>query len=83
MSYQSVQKQQSLSCSEYRHLVFFSSFIMRICYGRTCPVGGYVIQVCAEAATIETAVSLGSWVFFFFFFFFFFPQRHALQGFIF
>ena len=25
---------------------------MRMCYGRTCLVGGYVLQVCAEAATI-------------------------------
>ena len=47
-----------------------------ICYGRKCPVGRHVLQVCAEAATIKAAVSLGSWVFFlqFFFlqFFFFF-----------
>ena len=55
-----------------------------ICYGRTCPVGWHVLQICAEAATIEDAVSSGSWVIFFLqffflqffspvFFFFFFP----------
>ena len=29
-----------------------------ICYGRTSPVGGYVLQVWAKAATIESAVNL-------------------------
>ena len=32
-----------------------------ICYGRTCPVDGHVLQVFAETATIEAAVSVGSW----------------------
>ena len=36
-------------------------FHENICYGRTCSVGGYVLQVCAEAATIEAAVSSGRW----------------------
>ena len=47
--------------------IFGSSHVCHenICYGRTCPVGGHVLQVCAEAATIEAAVSLGIWCFFF------------------
>ena len=32
-----------------------------ICLGRTCQVGGHVLQVCTEASTIEAAVSLESW----------------------
>ena len=31
-----------------------------ICYGWTWPVGGHVLQIRAEAATIEAAVSLSS-----------------------
>ena len=44
-------------------------------YGRTCPVGGHVLQVCSEAATIEATVSLGSWCFYFLYFFLFFALR--------
>ena len=33
--------------------------------GSTYPVGVHVLQVCAEAASIEVAVSLGSWCVFF------------------
>ena len=36
-----------------------------VCYRRICPVGGHVLQVCAEAETIEAAVSLGNWCVFF------------------
>ena len=36
-----------------------------ICYGKTCPVGVHILQVCAEAVTIEAAVNLGSCYFFF------------------
>ena len=60
-----------------------------ICCGSTCPVGVHVLWYCAKAASIEVAVSLGSWCFFFFFFFlhfffvlFFFALRHAFQGYI-
>ena len=58
-----------------------------IFYGRTCSVGGHVLQVCAKAATIEAAVSLVCWCFFspvifFFRFFFVLSLRHAFQGFI-
>ena len=35
-------------------------FHENVCYGRTCVVGGHVLQVCAEA-TIYAAVSLGIW----------------------
>ena len=56
-----------------------------IYYGRTCLVGGHVLQVCAEAATIEAAVKLVCWCFFFspvIFFFIsetFFPRIHCLK----
>ena len=43
-----------------------------ICHGMTCLVGEHVLQVCAEAAAIGAAVSLGSWVFFSSFFLGFF-----------
>ena len=36
-----------------------------ICYRMTCPVGGNVLQVCAEAATIEAAVNFIYWWFLF------------------
>ena len=52
------------TCITGKHVVVMS--IMSICYGRTCPVGGHVLQVCAEAATVEAAVSLGNWCFFIF-----------------
>ena len=32
-----------------------------ISYGRTCSVGGHILQVCAEAGTFEAAVSLVCW----------------------
>ena len=53
-----------------------------ICYGRTCPVGGHFLHVCAEATTIEAAVSLGSWCVLFSPVFYFFPLRYAFQRFI-
>ena len=53
-----------------------------ICYGRTCPVGGHVLQVCAEAATIEAAVSLDNWCVFFSSVFFLFALKNAFSGFI-
>ena len=37
-------------------------FHENMCYGRTCVVGGHVLQVCAQA-TIEAAVNLGIWLF--------------------
>ena len=37
-----------------------------ICCDSTCPVGVHVLQVCAEAASIEAAVSSGSWCVVFF-----------------
>ena len=43
-------------------------------------IGGHVLQVCAEAATIEAAVSLGHWCFFSLAILF--ALRHAFQGFI-
>ena len=39
-------------------------FHENMCYGRTCVVGGHVLQACAEA-TILAAVSLGIRLFFF------------------
>ena len=36
-----------------------------MCYGWTCLVGDYVLQVCAEDATIYAAVNLGNWSFIF------------------
>ena len=36
-----------------------------IYYGRTCPLGGHVFQVCSEAATIEAAMTFVCWCFFF------------------
>ena len=41
-----------------------------ICYGRTCSIGGHVLQVCVEAAANENAVSLGSRCCVFFSYFF-------------
>ena len=32
-----------------------------ICYGRTCPVCGLVLQDCAEAANVVDVMSLGYW----------------------
>ena len=40
-------------------------FHENIYYRRTCPVGGQVLQVCTEVATIDASVNLGGWCFFF------------------
>ena len=45
-------------------VVMVMSF-MRMCNGWTCLVGGHVVQVCGEAATILAAVSLVKWCGFF------------------
>ena len=54
-----------------------------ICCGRICPVGGQVWLICAEAATIEAAVSLICWVFFLQYIFFIFetcfPRNYCLK----
>ena len=43
-------------------LVFYEN----ICCSRTCLIGGHVLQVCAKAAIIQAAVSLGNWCVYFF-----------------
>ena len=57
-------------------------FLENMYYGRTCLVGEHVFQVCAEAAAIYVAVSVGNWcvVCLFFSSNILFALRHALQG---